>query len=209
MPESPTFTARVVEWNADLGYGYVDHNGQRVILHSRDVVERRDRPELGDRIVFSLGTDVQGRTCAKHARQLDGGGKIKPVQGALLAGLMVVPIMAIGRNSASLDLRYTLGYILLIQALTAGLYWTDKRRARVSAPNRIPESGLHLAELAGGWPVAYLAQCWLRHKTSKVSYQIFFWLIVALHQYAAVDYLMGGTMTKQAIQNLRSLLPHF
>jgi uncharacterized membrane protein YsdA (DUF1294 family) len=122
--------------------------------------------------------------------------------------LMVVPVLAIGRNSASLDLVYALGYLLFIQILTYGLYWVDKRRARAATPNRIPENGLHLAELAGGWPAAYVAQCWLRHKSTKLSYQIFFWLIVALHQYAAVDYLLGGTLTKQAIQNLRSLLPN-
>ncbi len=209
MPESPTFSARIVEWNADLGFGFVEHNDERVILHVRDFVERHTRPDIGDRIAFSLGTDAQGRTCAKNARQLDGGGRIKSGQAGLLAVLMIVPVMAIGRNSAALDLRYILGYLVLILALTYGLYWVDKRRARAAAGNRIPESGLHLAELAGGWPAAYLAQCWLRHKRSKVGYQVFFWLIVALHQYAALDYLLGGSLTQQAIQNLRSLLPNF
>jgi uncharacterized membrane protein YsdA (DUF1294 family)/cold shock CspA family protein len=209
MAESPTFTARIVEWNADLGYGYVEHNKDRVILHVRDFAERRDRPEVGDRISFSLGTDPQGRTCAKGARQLDGGGRLKTGQAILLAVLLLVPVMAIGRNSAALDLRYTLGYLFFIQALTYGLYWIDKRRARAAAANRIPESGLHLAELTGGWPAAYVAQRWLRHKSSKISYQIFFWLIVVLHEYAAIDYLLGGTLTHQAIQNLRSLLPNW
>jgi uncharacterized membrane protein YsdA (DUF1294 family)/cold shock CspA family protein len=207
MAESPTFTARIVEWNADLGYGYVEHNNELVILHVRDFTERRDRPEVGDRISFSLGSDVQGRTCAKNARQLDGGGRIKAGQSVLLAVLLVAPLLAIGRNSSSLDLRYILGYLVFILTLTYGLYWIDKRRARAGASNRIPESAMHLAELVGGWPAAYIAQRWLRHKSTKLSYQILFWLIVALHQYAAIDYLLGGTLTKLAIQNLRSLLP--
>jgi uncharacterized membrane protein YsdA (DUF1294 family) len=206
MADEPTFTGPIIEWNADLGFGLVEHNGERIILHVRDFAERRSRPEVGDHVSFSLGTDIQGRTCAKNARQLDGGGRITRGQAVLLVVLMVVPIMAVGRNSASLDLRFTLGYMVVIQLLTYGLYWIDKRRARAAAGNRIPENLLHLAELAGGWPAAFVAQCWLRHKRSKLSYQIFYWLIVALHQYAAIDYLLGGVLTLRAIQGLRDLL---
>ena len=35
--------------------------------------------------------------------------------------------------------------------------------------------------LLGGWPGAFLAQRYFRHKTQKVSFQIVSWLIVALH----------------------------
>jgi uncharacterized membrane protein YsdA (DUF1294 family) len=36
---------------------------------------------------------------------------------------------------------------------------------------RVPESSLHLAELCGGWPGAYVAQQTMRHKTVKQPYQ--------------------------------------
>lgn len=69
----------------------------------------------------------------------------------------------------------------LMSLLTAGLYWHDKRRA-TSQGQRTPEKLLHGAELLGGWPGALLAQQLFRHKTRKVSYQLVFWMIVALHQ---------------------------
>jgi uncharacterized membrane protein YsdA (DUF1294 family) len=50
---------------------------------------------------------------------------------------------------------------------------------------------LHFLELLGGWPGAYLGQRIFRHKTSKISYQFVFWLIVLLYQYASIDYLLG------------------
>jgi len=41
---------------------------------------------------------------------------------------------------------------------------------------------LHLLELLGGWPGAFLAQRRLRHKCSKRRYQFVFWLIVLAYQ---------------------------
>lgn len=60
------------------------------------------------------------------------------------------------------------------------LYAVDKSRARRGA-RRISERTLHLVELLGGWPGAWLAARSLRHKTSKTSYRIVFALIVLLH----------------------------
>ena len=73
---------------------------------------------------------------------------------------------------------------------TFALYAWDKRRAKRGGV-RVSEIVLHLLEFHGGWPGAFLAQRALRHKSSKFSYQISFWLIVALHQYVALDSLLG------------------
>lgn len=53
----------------------------------------------------------------------------------------------------------------------------------------MPEARLHFMELIGGWPGAFLAQRRLRHKCSKVSYQVVFWMIVIAYQLAAFDSL--------------------
>jgi uncharacterized membrane protein YsdA (DUF1294 family) len=82
------------------------------------------------------------------------------------------------------------------------LTWLDKRRAEAGG-RRIPESVLHLGELLGGWPGGGLAQRLFRHKISKWSYQAVFWLIVAAHQLAAVDYLRGGQVTRDLWQVIR------
>ena len=60
------------------------------------------------------------------------------------------------------------------------LYASDKRRARAGG-RRLPESLLHAVEFLGGWPGALFAQWRLRHKNRKLSFQLVFWLIVAIH----------------------------
>ena len=59
-------------------------------------------------------------------------------------------------------------------------YAIDKSAAR-SGAWRTPEATLLLLGLVGGWPGAVLAQQWLRHKTSKASFQWKFQATVVLN----------------------------
>ena len=77
-------------------------------------------------------------------------------------------------------------YAVAVSAITYWVYAVDKRRAE-HGEWRVPEAHLHLLELLGGWPGAFLAQRRLRHKCSKGSYQFVFWLIVLIYQCAAFD----------------------
>ena len=60
--------------------------------------------------------------------------------------------------------------------------------------HRIPESTLHTLELAGGWPCALLAQRLFRHKTTKASYRVAFWTMVALHVTALAGLAYAGVL---------------
>ncbi|MCU0092336.1 DUF1294 domain-containing protein [Pseudomonas koreensis] len=102
-----------------------------------------------------------------------------PLFGSLsmwLRGISLVPLTAYG----------------LVSVLAFFLYWADKRKARVDAW-RTPENILHAVELAGGWAGALIAQQVFRHKTRKVSFQVLFWMIVALHQVFWIDQLFLGS----------------
>ena len=102
-----------------------------------------------------------------------------PLFGSLsmwLRGISLVPLAAYG----------------VVSVLAFFMYWADKRKARVDAW-RTPENILHALELAGGWPGALIAQQVFRHKTRKVSFQILFWVIVALHQVFWIDQLFLGS----------------
>lgn len=59
-------------------------------------------------------------------------------------------------------------------------YARDKSAAKTGR-RRTPEITLLWLGFACGWPGAILAQQWLRHKSSKVSFRQRFWATVALN----------------------------
>lgn len=115
--------------------------------------------------------------------------------------LLVLPVLAAYRGLGPTWSTYAGGGATAISLLAFAVYAFDKRRA-VKAAERTPESFLHLLELLGGWPGAFLAQRLLRHKSAKISYQFVFWLIVLGYQVVAADWLLGWPMAralKQAV----------
>lgn len=121
-----------------------------------------------------------------------------PIVVLLLVPLLLLPALAIVRLAQSFEPRIIAGYLGLVSVSTFGLYWHDKRQAQ-NGGWRTPESTLHLVELCGGWPAAYLAQRAFRHKISKLSYQVVFWAIVVLHQYVALDFLQNWRFSRSAL----------
>jgi uncharacterized membrane protein YsdA (DUF1294 family) len=69
-------------------------------------------------------------------------------------------------------------WLVGINTATFLLYGYDK--ASAGGGRRVPETVLHGAELLGGTPAALVAQRLFHHKTRKTSYQMRFWLIVAV-----------------------------
>lgn len=122
---------------------------------------------------------------------------------AALSLLLVLPIYALSRLSAWVDGRLLAGAPILLSLLTYLAYRGDKRRAE-AGEWRLPESTLHFAELIGGWPGAYLAQRKYRHKITKLTYQIQFWMIILMHQLAALDAALGWRLTKDALRFIKS-----
>ncbi|MGV3659470.1 MAG: DUF1294 domain-containing protein [Prosthecobacter sp.] len=114
-----------------------------------------------------------------------------------LAVLMVLPTIAIYR--LPLNGWWLYGTLTVLSASTYLAYFLDKRRAQTNAW-RIPELHLHLLELMGGWPGAWVAQGRIRHKSSKTSYQIVFWLIILAYQFVAVETLWEWQICRAAMR---------
>ena len=68
-------------------------------------------------------------------------------------------------------------YLMAINFTVGFLYLYDKIIADTRI-TRVPEIVLHTLALLGGSPVALISQKLFRHKTSKKSFQIIYWLIV-------------------------------
>ena len=116
----------------------------------------------------------------------------------LFVALLIVPGIALSRLTPSVDYRIISGWMVIVSLTTIRLYWLDKRAAE-GHRWRVPEATLHLCELLGGWPAAFVAQRLFRHKTVKLSYQLTFWLIVVVHQIIALDVLLGGQMCRRLL----------
>ncbi len=114
--------------------------------------------------------------------------------------MIALPAVVVVRSFDQVVWYITVGYIAIISLLTYSFYWHDKRQSKVSG-QRIPEKVLHLLELIGGWPAAYIAQQNLRHKTAKRSYRIAYWCIVAAYQYVALECLLNWRILHGILKN--------
>ena len=73
-----------------------------------------------------------------------------------------------------------LGIYVSVSVLTFIVYALDKSAAKRDAW-RTPESTMHLLSVLCGWPGAIVAQEMLRHKSSKASFRVVFWITVVLN----------------------------
>lgn len=109
-----------------------------------------------------------------------------------LAGLCLLPGLGAAQMAWNGQSWLPLALYPCVSLISLLLYWQDKQQARNQAW-RTPEKVLHASELLCGWPGALLAQQLFRHKTRKLSFQLTFWAIVALHQLFWLDQvLLGG-----------------
>jgi uncharacterized membrane protein YsdA (DUF1294 family) len=82
--------------------------------------------------------------------------------------------------------------------ITVVVYHHDKCSAKTGAW-RISENTLHALEIFGGWPGAFLAQFFFRHKLKKASYQITFWAIVIGHSVMLYAFASDSPVRKYAM----------
>jgi uncharacterized membrane protein YsdA (DUF1294 family) len=112
--------------------------------------------------------------------------------------VVLLPLPVCAAHRLGVDFIWLGSYTFIASAIAYWVYAIDKRRAEEGLW-RIPEAQLHLLELFGGWPGAFLAQRRLRHKCSKGSYQVVFWLIVLAYQFAAYDSFQGWHYSRTAL----------
>ena len=185
--------AKLIEWNAERGFGFADDGRRRVFIHVREFIQRPAELNVGATVTFVLGADAQGRPCGQRVALVGGSGSLRRGDLLVLLALLVVPALAVYRLLPP-EFARGVGYVsALVSIFTFVAYYEDKRRAK-NGDWRTPEGVLHLLELCGGWPGAYLGQRWFRHKSSKLSFRVPFWLIVALYQVVALDALLGWLM---------------
>ncbi|MCB9872536.1 MAG: cold shock and DUF1294 domain-containing protein [Planctomycetaceae bacterium] len=184
-----TTSGRLIEWHDAKGYGWIEAGGKRVFAHIKDFVPGQRRPVAGEELTFQPGTDEQGRPRAKELRLVRRTSRIG-IRAWLILGLLLVAPVAAGIHDG-FPWWLVPAWYAVASVVAWGLYASDKRRAREGAW-RVKETTLHLAEILGGWPGAFLAQRIFRHKTAKRSFLAGFWFAVMFHQFIAIDELTNS-----------------
>lgn len=115
----------------------------------------------------------------RSRRATQSAGLPAPTGLALLLMLSWIATLAWGLWTHRLPL-WALGAAVAVNLLTFLVYAIDKSAAQ-SGQWRTRESHLHLLSLAGGWPGAWFAQQWLRHKSRKAEFRAVYWATVVFH----------------------------
>ena len=190
---------QLAKWKDDRGFGFIQpaDSSPEVFLHITELKDVTRRPIVGDTIFYHVA-EQNGKIHALNAFIL--GARLKPISKASSSSdkgtvqaksLYAFPILEVallsilpmvGAIHFSLKTGNPLPLILypLISLASFKLYADDKFHAKQGSW-RTPEQTLILCDLAGGWMGGFIAQRRLRHKVSKNSYQMMFWLVVAMH----------------------------
>lgn len=181
---------KITSWNDDKGYGFItpcSGEGQ-VFVHIKEFKYQARRPEVNRLVTYILSTDKQGRVCATEvsmsaAPVLEKNDQDYKVSSIIFAGLFLVLIVISGLEDRVPSWTFVL--YLAMSLITYVFYYFDKTAAQ-KGEWRTQESTLHLLALFGGWPGALVAQQTLRHKSSKRSFRVVFWVTVALNACALI-----------------------
>ncbi len=172
----------IVSWNQGKGFGFVKptDGGKEIFIH---IKEFNWKPQVGQKITFSIGQDKQGRTCGKTAILSGDFLEYEKSTGSsfmqILLGL--IALLTIAVLSFVFEFTHWLPIVYIgASMLTYFIYWIDKNAA-LSGGRRTPENTLHLLSLFCGWPGALIAQQKLRHKTKKQPFRFIFWLTVVVN----------------------------
>lgn len=194
---------KVSEWNDDRGFGFIaplDGEPTRVFFHVRDYRLDGRRPEVGELVKFRAQRQPDGKWRAQAVQRTvpavrraspatPARGPSRPpsvVPGAV-AVLAYALLIAWGIRAGRLPAE-AMFLPMILSAITYVVYALDKHAAQTGRW-RTQETTLHLLELLGGWPGAWVAQQTLRHKSRKPGYRVAFWTMVLLHVVALGTWL--------------------
>jgi uncharacterized membrane protein YsdA (DUF1294 family)/cold shock CspA family protein len=164
----------IIHFNEEKGYGFIDadEHEENIFVHISEVTNA-DTLEQGQEVTFQIEKTAKGLS----AVSVKAGAKQRSPY--LIFGVVSLVITLGIFAYATQHLQTLLAYLVAINITTFLLYGYDKFISK-GERLRVPELNLQALALLGGSPAALLAQKFFRHKTIKESFQIVYWIIVAI-----------------------------
>lgn len=187
------YKGKIVQWNDEKGFGFVQPmvDSQRVFFHISALTQRGRRPANGDLVIYTVENDKQNKLRVKHmsftgkeARK-NSGSRVRLLPVMIAIGV----IGGLAAMAATNDVPIVVPALYGVASLLAFAFYAKDKSAAKRGKWRTPESHLHLINLFGGWPGGLMAQTHLRHKSSKTSFLVVFWITVLVNVLALACYL--------------------
>ena len=163
----------ITSWHDEKGFGFItSKEHDKIFVHIKSFIDINKRPELNQKVIFTLDEDNRGRVNAVEV-------KIIKMNSSIFLALMFFIFLGLW----ALIFNPPIGlfpYYAITSLITYFIYWWDKNKAK-KGQWRTPENNLHFLALIGGWPGALIAQQTLRHKSSKKSFKIGLWLTIFIN----------------------------
>jgi uncharacterized membrane protein YsdA (DUF1294 family)/cold shock CspA family protein len=193
------YRGKLTKWKDDRGFGFIQpvDDSPEVFLHISALKDSSRRPIVGDTIYYHIARK-DGKVYASYAFIL--GARLKQDSQSSLSNqkttaqtqnsypslvlkvvaLSILPAMGMAQFSLKTGNPLVFIMYILMSLVSFSMYANDKSCAK-QGKWRTPEQSLLLCDFFGGWLGGFFAQQKLRHKVSKQSYQVRFWLIVVMH----------------------------
>ena len=195
---------KIVHWKDDRGFGFIldEKSGSEVFVHISEFWNKQRRPITGELVSYKLSKNPKGRPQAQAVRYINDKSEPRPAkQGAFGPILAISFLLFVGVMVAQNKLPQELLWVLFISNVFAFIAYAKDKSAAKRNKWRIQENTLHLFSLLGGWPAALVAQRVFRHKTSKISFQVTYWITIWLNYGMIVWFLSpdGGALLRQLV----------
>ncbi len=166
----------IIHFNDEKGYGFIktEEHEENIFVH-KSALTNAQTLEEGQEVEFGVKKTKKGLS----ATNVVAGAKQRSPY--VIFGLVSLVITSglFAFFYFYQHLNPLLSYLIAINISTFVLYGYDKLISAGEAL-RVPEWNLHSLAILGGSPAGLSAQKFFHHKTIKGSFQLVYWIIVAL-----------------------------
>ena len=198
------FEGRLKSWNAERGFGFIEPTagGQEIFVHVSAIPTDFRPPRIGQAFSFEVELNREGRKRAANVgvpvvpkpRRAVGSERAprrheRPAEWNVLSATAIPAFLAIyGVVAVKWHVPAWVALVYLAMSLVCLLVYAFDKSAAVAGRWRSSERSLLLLGLLGGWPGGLIAQQLLRHKSSKASFRVAFWVTVIVNVGVFVGY---------------------